>query len=108
MLTLGRIVASLISGLLFAQAYGLAPFWPLAWGAPIPLLIAVMGASRYAAIGYGALAGVCSMALTIPYFLELNGVVPTLIIALLKALTWGGVMLAVRSSARSLPAFAAV
>jgi apolipoprotein N-acyltransferase len=108
MLTLGRIVAALISGLLLAQAYGLAPFWALAWVAPIPLLIAVMGANRYAALGYGALAGVCSMALTIPYFLELSGVAPTLIIAVLKALTWGGMMFVVRASARSLPAFAAV
>jgi apolipoprotein N-acyltransferase len=107
-LTLGRIVAALLSGALLAQSYGLHPFWPLAWIAPIPLLIAVIGATRLGAFLYGALAGALSMALMLPYFLDLSGVAPAAIITLLKALIWGGVAFAVRGGARHLPAWAAV
>jgi len=107
-LLLGRIVAALISGALLAQAYSLNPFWPLAWLAPIPLLIAAIGASRLGAFAYGALAGVVSMALMIGYFMELGGIVPVLVISLTKALIWGALAYAVRGAARVLPAWAAV
>ena len=105
---LGRIVAALISGALLAQAYSLNPLWPLAWIAPIPVLIAAIGASRVGAFAYGAFAGAVSMALMINYFLELGGVVPALVITLTKALIWGGAAYAVRGAARSLPKWAAV
>jgi apolipoprotein N-acyltransferase len=107
-LLLGRIVAALISGVLLAQAYSLNPFWPLAWLAPIPLLIAAIGASRSGAFAYGAIAGVVSMALMIGYFMQLGGIVPVLIITLTKALIWGALAYAVRGAARVLPAWAAV
>jgi apolipoprotein N-acyltransferase len=107
-LLLGRIVAALISGALLAQAYGLNPLWPLAWIAPVPLLIAAVGASRLGAFAYGAIAGIASMALMFSYFLELGGLVPTLIVTLVKALIWGGVASAVRAAARHLPSAAAV
>jgi apolipoprotein N-acyltransferase len=107
-LTLGRIVAALLSGALLAQSYGLHPFWPLAWIAPIPLLIAVMGATRLGAFLYGALAGALSMALMAPYFLDLGGLAPTAIITLVKALIWGAIAFAVRGGARHLPSWAAV
>src|SRR5690606_17558065 len=100
--------AALISGALLAQAYSLNPFWPLAWLAPIPLLIAAIGASRLGAFAYGALAGVVSMALMIGYFMELGGIVPVLVISLTKALIWGALAYAVRGAARVLPAWAAV
>ncbi|MBK6705079.1 MAG: hypothetical protein IPG56_15840 [Caulobacteraceae bacterium] len=70
MLLLGRIVAALISGALLAQAYSLNPFWPLAWIAPIPMLIAAIGASRLGAFAYGAIAGVMSIVLMISYLSE--------------------------------------
>ncbi|MGD9979173.1 MAG: nitrilase-related carbon-nitrogen hydrolase [Hyphomonadaceae bacterium] len=108
MLLLGRIVAALISGALLAQAYSLSPFWPLAWLAPIPVLIAVIGASRAGALAYGAIAGVVSMALMASYFMEIGGIAPVLVVTLAKALIWGGMALAVRGAARLLPAFAAV
>jgi apolipoprotein N-acyltransferase len=107
-LLLGRIVAALISGALLAQAYSLNPFWPLAWVAPIPLLIAAIGASRLGALAYGAIAGVASMALMVSYFLELGGIAPMLIVTLTKAVIWGVMAYAVRSAARLLPAWAAV
>jgi len=107
-LLLGRIVAALISGALLAQAYSLNPFWPLAWLAPIPLLIAAIGATRLGAFAYGAIAGIVSMVLMIGYLLELGGIVPVLIITLSKALMWGAMAHAVRSAARLLPAWAAV
>lgn len=108
MLLLGRIIAALISGALLAQAYGLAPFWPLAWIAPVPLLIAVIGASRLGAFLYGALAGVLSMALMANYFLEIGGPIPLAIIAVSKAIVWGLIAFAVRAASRSLPRWAAV
>lgn len=108
MLLLGRIVAALISGALLAQAYSLNPFWPLAWIAPIPLLIAAIGASRLGAFAYGAIAGVVSMALMVSYFLQLGGLVPVLIIALTKAVIWAAMAYAVRGAARLLPQWAAV
>jgi apolipoprotein N-acyltransferase len=107
-LLLGRIVAALITGALLAQAYGLNPLWPLAWIAPIPMLIAVVGASRLGAFVYGAVAGIASMALMFSYFFELGGLVPTLIVTLVKALIWGGLASAVRAAARHLPSAAAV
>lgn len=108
MLLLGRIVAALISGALLAQAYSLNPFWPLAWLAPIPLLIAAIGASRLGAFVYGAIAGIASMALMVSYFMQLGGVVPVLIITLTKAITWGAMAYAVRGAAQLLPKWAAV
>lgn len=108
MLTLGRIVAALISGLLLAQAYGLAPFWPLAWIAPIPLLIAIIGAARLEAFALGALAGAVSTAFVFEYFVALSGPAPTAVITAAKTLIWGGMALAVRGAARRLPAWAGV
>lgn len=108
MLLLGRIFAALISGALLAQAYSLNPFWPLAWLAPIPLLIAAIGASRLGAFAYGAIAGIASMALMVSYFMELGGLVPVLIITLTKAIIWGAMAYAVRGAAQLLPKWAAV
>lgn len=108
MLLLGRVVAALISGLLLAQAYGLNPFWPLAWIAPIPLLIAAIGASRLGGFAYGALAGAVSMAFFGPYFLEIGGVAPVVIITLAKAIVLGAMTFAVRAASRHLPTWAAM
>jgi len=108
MLTLGRIVAAILSGALLAQAYSLTPFWPLAWIAPVPLLIATIGATRLGALLYGALAGALSMALFFPYLMELGGFAAPAIITLVKALIWGGICFAVRGAARNAPTAAAV
>ena len=108
MLLLGRIVAALISGALLAQAYSLHPFWPLAWIAPAPMLIAAIGASRLGAFAYGAIAGLVSVALMIAYFADIGGVTTVLIIVASKALVWGVVAYAVRAAAQFLPNWAAV
>ncbi|MGQ0531557.1 MAG: nitrilase-related carbon-nitrogen hydrolase [Caulobacteraceae bacterium] len=108
MLLLGRIVAALISGALLAQAHSLHPLWLLAWIAPIPVLIAIIGASRLGAALYGAIAGGLSIALMFTYLSELNGIVPTLAIMLIKALIWSGMAVAVHAAARHLPPAAAV
>ncbi|MCA8885264.1 MAG: hypothetical protein KDA35_01505 [Hyphomonadaceae bacterium] len=108
MLLLGRVVAALISGALLAQSYSLHPFWPLAWIAPAPVLIAAIGASRLGAFAYGAIAGMVSMALMMSYFLQLGGAVPVLVITLARALIWGAMAYAVRSASHLLPKWAAV
>jgi len=107
-LLLGRIVAALISGALLAQAYSLNPFWPLAWIAPIPMLIAAIGASRLGAFAYGAIAGVMSIVLMISYLSDIGGIVTVLIIAVSKALIWGAMAYAVRGASHLLPKWAAV
>lgn len=108
MLMLGRIAAAIISGALLAQSYGLHPFWALAWIAPIPVLIAAIGASRLGAFLYGALAGALSMALMVAYFLRIGGPAPVIVITLVKALVWGAMAFAVRGAARHIPSRAAV
>jgi hypothetical protein len=39
-----RIVLVLLAGVLFSSALGLAPWWPAAWQAPIPLLVVALHA----------------------------------------------------------------
>lgn len=80
----------------------------MAWLAPIPVLIAAIGASRIGALAYGAIAGVVSMALMASYFIDIAGVVPMLIITLSRALVWAAMAYAVRGAAKSLPKWAAV
>jgi apolipoprotein N-acyltransferase len=108
MLLMGRIVAALLSGAMLAQAHSLHPLWPLAWAAPIPLLVAVIGASRGAALLCGAIAGAASGALMFDYLAQLSGPGPVIVIALLRAAIWAGAALATRAAAQALPAWAAV
>lgn len=103
-----RVALALLSGALFAQTASLTPFWPLAWLAPVPLLVAVIGGSGRMALVCGAVAGALTTALVFPYFLELAGPGGTLVIALLSALMWALYAFAVVSAARWLPAWAAV
>ncbi|MGH6950289.1 MAG: apolipoprotein N-acyltransferase [Vitreimonas sp.] len=108
MLFPGRIAAALISGALLAQAHGLHPFWPLAWAAPIPLLIAVIGASRATAFLCGAIAGALSVAGMFAYMLDLSGPAPLAVFIVFKGLIWGGAALAASFADRHLPPAAAV
>ena len=108
MLVIGRVAAALLSGALLAQAHGLQPYWPLAWAAAIPLLVAVIGASRMIAFLCGAIAGALSVAEMFAYMLELTGPAPLAVIVVLKALIWGGAALAASFAERRLPAAAAV
>ena len=108
MLLLGRLVAALLSGALLAQAHSLAPMWQLAWAAPIPLLVALIGASRAMALVCGAIAGAGSGALMFGYLAELSGAVPAVAILVFKALIWAGAALAARTADKHLPAAAAV
>ena len=108
MLVIGRVAAALLSGVLLAQAHGLQPYWPLAWAAAIPLLVAVIGASRMIAFLCGAIAGALSVAGMFAYMLELTGPAPLAVIVVFKALIWGGAALAASFAERRLPAAAAV
>lgn len=103
-----RIGLALLSGALFAQTASLAPFWPLAWFASAPLVIAVIGARERTALLCGAIAGALTTAIVFPYFVRLAGPQVTLVITALNALTWALYALAVTAAARRLPAWAAV
>lgn len=104
---IARIAAALVTGGLLAQVYGLHPLWPLAWIAPIPLLIACYGASRVMALFLGLLAGLLSTGGMFAYLLSLGGPVPLAIVVSLKAVCWGAMALAARGAVQRLPNLAA-
>jgi len=104
---LTRLAAALATAGALAQVYGLHPLWWLAWIAPIPLLIAAMGAHRRTAFLLGAIAGALSIGGLFSYLLPLVG--PAIIAAYgaEQALIWGLIALVARLSAQrllSLPA----
>ncbi|WP_395647147.1 nitrilase-related carbon-nitrogen hydrolase [Terricaulis sp.] len=103
-----RLLLAIASGALMAQVASLTPFWPLAWIAPVPLMLASIGARGWAPLVYGAIAGALSTALAFTYFLELAGLAPTLIIVALTALMWALYAFATAAAARWLPTGAAV
>jgi len=104
---LARFGAALLSGGALAQVYGLHPLWWLAWLAPIPLLVAAMGASRLTSFLLGAIAGALSVAGLLSYLLGLAGPGPVAFIVTVQALLWGVMAFAVRGATTRLPALAA-
>ncbi|MBL8543787.1 MAG: hypothetical protein JNJ63_08235 [Hyphomonadaceae bacterium] len=103
-----RLVAALLSGAMLAQAHSLEPLWPIAWFAPIPLLLAVANARASVAALLGAITGAASVGGLFAYLLSLGGPAPVAIVVALDALTWGLIALAWRAGVRRLPTFAAI
>lgn len=85
---LGRICAALVSGLLLYFTVGLTPYWAAAWVAPIPLLLAVLGAQRGEAslLCWGA--ALVGLSANLPYYFQTTGPVAAIILILLQALAW--------------------
>lgn len=103
-----RIIAALLSGAMLAQAQSLEPIWQVAWAAPIPLLIALSGASWGGALILGAIAGACSTAFVISYFHDLGGIVGAAALVALKTLIWALAAFCHRAAIRGLPAWLGV
>src|SRR5581483_10268187 len=67
-------------------AEGLHPWWPAAWIAPIPVLVAAFEAPRREAAGLAAIAGAIGCASMVGYYVEVTGPVVTTMIVLGRAL----------------------
>jgi apolipoprotein N-acyltransferase len=92
-----RIAAALLSGVLLYFTLSLTPCWPLAWIAPVPLLLASFHASRGETrllCGIAALLGLTS---NFGYYAMVSGWAGTIVLVLLQLLEWGFVVLFTRA-----------
>jgi apolipoprotein N-acyltransferase len=103
-----RIIAALLSGAMLAQAQSLEPIWQVAWAAPMPLLIALSGASWSGALILGAIAGAGSTVLMLSYSYNLGGVADVAILLVLKTSVWMVAASCHRAAMRGLPAWLGV
>jgi apolipoprotein N-acyltransferase len=85
----GRIVAALVSGVLFYFVFGLNPYWLAAWLAPIPLLLAAFHAGGREARALAWLAVAIGLSSEFAYYWKTTGPVATVIIVILYMLLWG-------------------
>jgi apolipoprotein N-acyltransferase len=96
-----RVLAALISGVLFYFSLGLNPEWMAAWVAPVPVLLAAFYCEDWreaALLSYLAVAiGISS---NFTYYLKTTGVIATPILLLLQVLVWGFYVLRARSAVR--------
>ncbi len=83
-----RLAASVVSGVLFYFTLGLTPWWPAAWLAPIPLLLAAFHSSPREARLLAWLAAAIGLSSILIYYLKVIGPVATLVLLLLQMLAW--------------------
>ncbi len=76
-----------LAGLLLTAGYALHPLWWAPWLAPIALIAAGRGGAGRARIA-GGVAGVIALVSVLPYYLEVNGWIATVVIALLRINSW--------------------
>jgi len=85
----GRIVAAIVSGVLFYFVFGLNPYWLAAWLAPIPLLLAAFYAGGREARALAWLATAIGLSSVFAYYGKTTGPAATVIIVILQILLWG-------------------
>lgn len=84
-----RLLLAILSGAMLCMVVGLQPLWPIAWIAPIPLLLAVIRASSWReARLLGFLSGAIGQSVLMPYYTSVVGVFGAVVIAALQALAW--------------------
>jgi len=88
----GRLVAALVSGVLFYFVLGLNPFWLAAWLAPIPLLLAAFHAGGLEARALAWLALAIGLSSDFAYYWKTTGPLATVVIVILQILLWGYVV----------------
>jgi apolipoprotein N-acyltransferase len=86
---IGRIVAAIVSGVLFYSVLGLSPFWLAAWLAPIPLLLAAFCAGGREARVLAWLALAIGLSSEFAYYFKTAGPVATVVLVILQMLLWG-------------------
>jgi apolipoprotein N-acyltransferase len=98
---IGRIAAALVSGGLLHFTVNLTPWWPLAWIAPVPLLLASFHASSR-----GETRLLCAVALLLGlssnfgYYTILAGPLGAVVIVLLQVIQWSLIVSYTRSIVR--------
>jgi apolipoprotein N-acyltransferase len=85
----GRIVAAIVSGVLFYFVFGLNPYWLAAWLAPIPLLLAAFHAGGREARVLAWLVVAVGLSSQFAYYWKTTGPVATVVIVILYMLLWG-------------------
>jgi apolipoprotein N-acyltransferase len=97
-----RLLAALVSGVLFYFSLGLHPLWWAAWIAPVPILLAAFyctGWREAALLSY--LAAAIGLSSNFTYYLETTGPVATPILLLLQVFMWGFFILQTRAAVRA-------
>jgi len=85
----GRIVAAILSGVLFYFVFGLNPYWLAAWLAPIPLLLAAFYARGREARALAWLASAIGLTSQFAYYWKTTGPVASVVLIILQILLWG-------------------
>ncbi len=94
-----RWVAALVSGALLVFTVGLHPVWPLAWIAPIPLLLAAFRARRGETVMLAAVASLIGLTSLAPYYVSVVGWSGVMLV-LLQMLQWIFIVTFTRSVVR--------
>jgi apolipoprotein N-acyltransferase len=84
---LKRSVAAVVAAVLLYFTVGLHPAWPLAWIAPVPLLLAAFHAGRRETLALTAFASFLGLTSLIPYYVSVLGW-PGVLLVLLQMLQW--------------------
>ncbi len=97
-----RILASLLAGAMLLLVLNLTPWWPLAWLAPVPLLLAAFHSPTWREASLLAiLAAAIGLASNLPYYSTTGGnPAVAVVILLLQALVWSAAILYTRGIVR--------
>jgi apolipoprotein N-acyltransferase len=87
-----RLAAALVSGVMLHFVLGLTPWWPMAWLAPIPLLLAAFQASASESRLLYCVAAGLGLASNVTYYIKTTGPFATVILMVLQVLAWGLIM----------------
>jgi apolipoprotein N-acyltransferase len=96
---LKRSLAAFVAGICFYFTVGLHPAWPVAWIAPIPLLLAAFHAGRGETLALTAFASLLGLTGLMPYYASVVGW-PGALLVLLQMLQWYAVVSFTRTIVR--------
>jgi apolipoprotein N-acyltransferase len=99
----GRIVAAIVSGVLFYFVFGLNPYWLAAWLAPIPLLLAAFHTGGREARALAWLASAIGLSSQFAYYWKTTGPVAAVVLIILQILLWGFIIGRTRAAVVSSP-----
>jgi len=102
------MLAATLSGGLLALGHGLHPWWPVAWIAPLPLLVAALRANWRGALLASLVAGALQALGSLNYYVTTIGPAGAAAVVLLFAGLWALAVTTTRSLVVRLPAAVAV
>ncbi len=103
-----RIALAVVAGLLLTAGYALHPMWWAPWLAPVPLILAASGGRGRARL-VGAIAGAVSVTSVLGYYFGQSGAwLGTLIIVILRIVSWNAAARFAETANRRLPAAVAM